>query len=214
MGKAKPVELPSKTFSTTGEATQFFKDMLGRYSNKHRDRINEKDSVLLYELLLRHPEQEQKIGAGVDYFYKDKNEDYPTRGFHLHRVDGSSTDFSYPTCIKGEKPSVGEYFYRACRGAVSDYLTREKNALLDDGMGICPETGELLTKDNSEYRHTSPTFHELLDSFKNNENLELSYAMFVDDADMQYGVKFLDSSIRGRFINYHRENANMELFKK
>ncbi|MEM9051891.1 MAG: DCL family protein [Bacteroidota bacterium] len=162
MGKAHPVNLPSISFSKKSEAIDFFKKMLSRY--KDGDRLNETDSVYLHELLLRHPNP--KIGEGVEYFYRERNPEQPTSGFHIKRVDGSWTDFSYLKCIKGEKDSVREYFYRACRFAVSDYLIQEKNELFDEGKGVCSITGEKLTKETSEYRHTIPSFSEILRLFE------------------------------------------------
>jgi len=69
---AKPVVLPSRTFAKQGEATAFFKAMLARYADG--EFLNSDDEDILYELLQRHPEADQKIGAGVQAFFKKNHQ--------------------------------------------------------------------------------------------------------------------------------------------
>lgn len=71
---AKPVGLPSKTFAKQGEATAFFKAMLARYADG--EFLNSVDEDILYELLQRHPEADQKIGVGVQAFFRNKSPDH------------------------------------------------------------------------------------------------------------------------------------------
>ena len=210
MSKAKPVELPSMTFAKQGDATEFFKSMLNRYAD--RQRINQEDSSLLFELIQRHPDE--KIGIGIDYFYRDRNPEQPTSCFHIMRIDGQWTDFSYPRCINGTKPTVQGYFYRACRFAVSPYLTDAKNELFAKGDMVFTPAGEVVTKYTSEYRHTEPTFKALVEEFRCSRGLEVSMALFVMDRDMQYNVRFLDLSIAQDFIGFHKAHANLALFRK
>jgi len=210
MSRAKPVELPSRTFAKQSDATDFFKKMLNRYVDGQR--IGPEDSRLLFELLQRHPDE--KIGPGIDYFYRDRNPDQPTSCFHILRIDGQRTDFSYPSCIKGTKPTAEHYFYRACRFAVSPYLIEAKNALFAKGEAVRTPSGEVVTKDSSEYRHTEPSFKKLIEGFRRLRGLDVSMGLFVEDRDMQYNVRFLDRSIAQDFINYHKEHARLELFSR
>ncbi len=210
MSSAKPVELPSKPFAKQSDATDFFRKMLNRYNDGQK--INLEDSRLLFELLQRHPDE--KIGIGIDYFYKARNPEQPTSCFHIMRLNGEWTDFSYPRCIKGTKPTAEEYYYRACRFAVSPYLTEEKNKLFATGGVVRSSSGEMLTKDSSEYRHTEPTFKMLAEDFRRTKGLDVSMELFVEDRDMQYNVRFLDLSIVQDFIKYHKAHANLALFKR
>ena len=210
MGRGKPVELPSKSFATRTEATEFFKAMLGSY--KDWEQVSEEHGKLLYELLLRHPDE--KIGVGVDHFFKAPSPDHPNSCFHIKRIDEQPTDFSYPACIKGEKPTPGTYFYRACRHAVSPYLTIKKNQLFEDGPVYCAKTGEKVAKDTSEYRHTSPAFKELVKGFIQEKSIMVAMDLFVDDRDMQYSVRFKDAALTAAFVEYHQEHASMAVIKK
>lgn len=210
MGRSKPVDLPNKSFAKQGDALSFFQEMLHRYSDG--ERINGEDSMLLVQLLQSHPDD--KIGVGVKYFYRDRNPEQPTSGFHVMRSDGDWTDFSYITCVKGEKPTAYTYFYRACRFAVSPYLTRKKNRLFESGPVFCSLTGETLAKENSEYRHTNPSFKNLVDAFLSDNGLEVDWSLFPSDRDRQYNVRFVDQKLERAFIEYHVSNSNLNIFKK
>jgi hypothetical protein len=210
MGRAKPLELPGVTFEKKCDALSFFKEMLNRYSDG--ERVNDKDSVLLHQLLLRHPDD--KIDVGVDYFYRAKSPKWPTSGFHVMRTNGEWTDFSYIECVNGEKPTVEKYFYKACRFAVSHYLTEKKNLLFGSGQVLCSRTYEPLTKETSEYRHTSPSFAELVEKFIVDSGVQIDWALFPKDRDKQYHVEFADSVLTNQFIEFHQANATLELFKK
>ncbi|RWX51540.1 hypothetical protein VU01_11194 [Candidatus Electrothrix marina] len=210
MGRAKPIILPSKTFLTQGEATKFFKDMLNRYRDE--EKINNEDGKLLFELLQRHPED--KIKDKVAYFFRRHSPDQPTSCFHIMRTSGEPTDFSYPKCIKGTSPTIEEYFYKACRVAVSHYLIIKKNELFDIGNVFCCQTREEVTKETSEYRHTNPPFKKIIEEFIAINNISISCEMFFADADMQYSVRFTDDKLSKKFISFHQEKAVMGIFKK
>lgn len=210
MGKAIPVELPNLIFQKMSDATRFFKSMLGRYSDGQT--ISEEDSILLAQLLLRHPDD--KIGVGVDYFYRAQSPSHPTSSFHLMRINGEWTDFSYPRCVSGKKPTIEDYFYRACRSAVSPYLTEKKNSLFAHGLVPCSETGIPVTKDTSEYRHTNPSFKRLVDTFLVDESIRLDWSLFPPDRDRQYNVTFQDPDLDLGFIGFHKAHARLAIFIK
>lgn len=212
MGKRKPVDLPSISFVSQTKATEFFRYMLNRYSDG--EEINSDDHEILYELLLRHPNADEKTGKGIKRFYRKKSQDYPTSCFHLERLDGSHTDFSYQDCITRSEPTVEEYFYNACRQAVSAILTNKKNMLFDNGEVFCYKTKELVSKETSELRHTEPRFFQIIRAFKEKYNITASRSMFIESEDMQYAMQFSDDDLKNKFIEFHQERARLEIFKK
>jgi hypothetical protein len=77
--------------------------MLASY--KTGDRINDRGDhddlaslLVLYDSVVPAGDP-TKIGSGIDFFSKqrntNKNPDWATDGFHVHRTDGTSIDFSY-----------------------------------------------------------------------------------------------------------------------
>jgi hypothetical protein len=206
------VILPSKTFSSKKEAKTFFKEMLNKYNDG--DVITGFDDQLLYELVQRHPSLTMKCGVGIKCFYKDKSPEYKTSCFHLERTDGVKTDFSYPRCIDSTNPTVHQYFYSACRYAVSNKLTNKKKMIFDKGPVYCVKTNELLTFDSSEYKHTVPRFRDIVSEFITVKSIELTLDLFVDDMDMQYITKFSDQSMAIEFDIFHTEKSVLEMYKK
>lgn len=109
MGKAKPVTLSNgRHWPRQKDALEHFKEMLGRYTTGERV-TDPADHADLCALLTRYdasvpPGAETKIGVGIEYFSRERNggEGYSTEGFHVHRKDGTSIDFSYIHAVKIE----------------------------------------------------------------------------------------------------------------
>lgn len=213
---ANPINLPSKQFNTQKEAISFFKDMLNSYQDGQE--LTPEDSSILFELLQRHPEAEEKIGVGIENFYRDRSatKEHPTSCFHIERIDKSYTDFSYITCIKGYIPTSYQHFYQACHYAVLPFLLDKKDELFQYAGGTvkCAKTGEYVTIDNAEYRHTSPKFKEIVDHFIAENNLVISQNMVTQGSDMQYVTKLIDKKMESEFILFHSTRANLAIYKK
>lgn len=208
-----PITLEHKQFTSKHEATQFFKSMLERYNDG--DTISsEEDDNLLFDLIQRHPEVNEKIGVGVECFFRDISPNFPTSCFHIKRKDGTTTDISYPTCIKSASPTVFQDFYSACRFSVSEKLIEEKRQIFSSAEVLCSITGEILSIDNSEYRHTRPAFRDIVNDFILSENLEVTADMIEENADMQYATRFANQTLTDKFNAFHSSRANLEIVKK
>lgn len=210
----QPIDLPSKSFKSKSEATAYFKEMLNRYHDG--DELNPEDDEILFELLQRHPNTDEKVGAGVKCFYRDPSPIHPSSCFHLERIDGTTTDFSYTSCISGNPPTLSQQFYEACRYAVSRGLIDKKVKLFKDAGGtmLCGKTGTQLTIHEAEYRHTTPSFREIVRDFISDYNISVSPTQLTHSSDMQYVTKFADSTIENLFIKYHATKAHLAVFKK
>jgi hypothetical protein len=106
----KPVHLSNgRKWPTRKDATKHFKEMLARYRDGQMisDAADHSD---LSALLERYDSDLSsgaltKTGAGTSYFSRERNEGdgWSTSGFHVHRVDGTSTDFSFYSAIQAEE---------------------------------------------------------------------------------------------------------------
>lgn len=213
---AKPVLLPSRTFSRKGDAEAFFSEMLNRYEDGEIVTID--DGALLYELLLRHPHADEKIGCGVADFTRLKTEQ-ASSSFHIIRVDGSKTDFSFYRCIDGKSPTLNSEFYTACRLAVSNELREEKALYFrdhadDQGRVECQRTGALIAIEEADYRHTTPKFIEIVNAFLVASGTLLTPSLLAPSRDMQYGNEIAEDSIRQNFCTFHRNLRRMEVVKR
>lgn len=112
---AKPVQLSNgRSWRTQTEALKHFKDMLGRHGRGHRVE-SDSDHSDLEALLLRYDAlltagADTKAGAGISHFSKELNvgDGWVSDGFHVHRVDATSIDFSYIDAVTGKAPKERE----------------------------------------------------------------------------------------------------------
>lgn len=210
---AHTVDLHSICFTTKKEAKDFFKNMLNRYEDG--EELTSDDDSILFELLQRHPESDEKIGVGVNRFYRSKSAIHLTSCFHIERTDGTCTDFSYISCVSGYASTLPQQFYEACRYAVSENLINEKKKLFRDADGImrCTKTGAVITIHEADYRHTTPKFREIVRDFIVSYNITISPGMISCGLDMQYVVKFTDQKIENLFKTYHASNSKLAMFK-
>ncbi|MCK5230858.1 MAG: DCL family protein [Desulfobulbaceae bacterium] len=206
------VLLPSKKFGSKKEAQQFFREMLHHYEDG--DEIKDEDESILFELLQRHPEAKEKIGCGAKGFYRNRSPNHPTSCFHIERNDGTTTDFSFNDCVSSSKPTLEQYFYRACRSAITESLTARKNKIFQNGPVNCHKTGIEVTKEEAEYRHTTPRFRDIVKSFQLSNNININKEMFVESDDMQYITEFIDPALASKFLEFHSQHATLEIYKK
>lgn len=206
------IKLLHKEFLTKKEAIIFLKEMLEKYEDK--DRVSLIDDDILFDLVQRHPEIEEKVGIGIEYFYKDRSANHPTSCFHIKRNDGSTTDFSIKTCINNDNPTLLQDFYSACRTSISQRLIEEKKQLFSSEEVPCSITGELVTIDNSEYRHTQPRFRDIVNNFIIAEKLRITSDMIVENDDMQYVTSFKNQELADKFNAFHEGCAKLEIVKK
>ena len=104
---AKPVQLPDgRKWGTRKEAFEHFKKMLAGYSDGARitDATDHGDLCAL----LTHYDRViisggvTKAGSGIEYFSRERNtgDSWSTSGFHVHRTDGTSIDFSFYEAVR------------------------------------------------------------------------------------------------------------------
>jgi hypothetical protein len=103
---AKPVNLSNgRRWETKKEAINHYKQMLSRYrdGDKIGDASDHQDLVALLECYdgVVAAGGQTKGGAGILYFSRQRNEGdkWSTSGFHVHRKDGTSIDFSFYSAV-------------------------------------------------------------------------------------------------------------------
>ena len=143
----KPVELATRSFPNQKSATEFFQGILYRYQPDVL--IPDPDYSDLAALILRHPNASQKIGAGIESF-SVMNAIQGTVCFRVHRIDGSSTDFSMGSCITGRGPSRFQEVSTAFRNVISGDIHSRRDALFashgsEGGFIPCAHSGVLIT---------------------------------------------------------------------
>lgn len=92
------------------DATAHFREMLGRYKDGEKV-SNPADDNDLRALIIRYDSvivagSPTKTGTGVAYFSRQRNsgDGWATSGFHVHRTDGTSVDFSFYRAVETQPP--------------------------------------------------------------------------------------------------------------
>lgn len=99
MGRARPINLDTRSFAKAGDATAYFSGMLKRYPIGVR--VSDDDARDLRALLRRHDEEGEKVGSGVAYFcVEHAPEPYSGKCFWIVRTDDSRIDFSFQHCLE------------------------------------------------------------------------------------------------------------------
>src|SRR5690606_2671391 len=84
-------------FTTKKSLTERCRSILYRY--EYGGCLSENDLQFMSSLVeTYHPESSLKVGCGISSMRVEKN-DYNKCGFWLERIDGTTTDFSFVSCI-------------------------------------------------------------------------------------------------------------------
>ena len=208
---AIPVEIAGKTFAKKGDASKWFKELLN--SRAYGERIEGADHEMLMGLLMRHPDLEEKVGCGVDFFFVDKSPGFSTPCFWIKRKDGSTVDFSAKHCLDQKGKSADQEFSGACREAVKQMIEIAKSDYErdHDGVFVCERTGKKLTRDEIHADH-QPPFDELVRWFKKQEKVNLlDPSLYEPGRPGSPDPTRLNSDLRARFQEFHREHAEIRM---
>lgn len=188
------------TFGTKTEATQAVRDVL--HNTKPGTHLDGPDLELLVGLVNLHEKGDVKIGPGIASISVQIIE-YGQPGFWIHRVDGTSTDFSYRKAFS--RPSRHGELRAVMRRAVADSVLAYKRALFADAATVtCPITGEALDWDHGHVDHVVP-FNRIADEFL--------AAFKIDPTDVklhcedgQIGSR-LNSPLHEMWVDWHDRTA-------
>lgn len=200
----------SLSFPTKGAAKAFFREIRDRYQDGVRVGLDDESAIR--DLLARHPEAREKTGAGIAFFsVATETEFRRTRHFVVHRLDGSSSDFSFHACIDGRNPDRDRL--EALRRAVEDQIVAFRNQCLAEGnTRFCPLRGVRITLAASHVDHCAPEFFQaLVDRWLTAGGMTLSDVQITPPADNQIVARMADREQRSSWTEYHRSHARLRL---
>lgn len=205
------MRLHDLSFRSKKEATEYFKGVLN--NTPLGEPIRDFDTHMrLLSLLSRHPRSERKVGCGVNMFIVSKAPygGFGSRCFHVVREDGSSTDFSYMTCIKGKVKTLHQEYLDAARHAIEPYVFAFRDKALAN-KPKCPHTGIELTQRNSHADHKPPwLFKNIASAFLDENKMTPSYDWISEPSDNQSRATLLGDA-NENFCVFHNDRADLEL---
>ncbi len=209
----KKIKIGRHEFLTKKEALNYYKEILNAYD--FGQSLNQSDFKEILDLLETHPRKEEKIGVGIKQIRIAKLK-YQTKAFELVRLDDSTEYFSYTKRINAPRTNSTR-FSEACRKAIQEDLRNVKQSYFDKhskkGKVKCQETKELLTWEQLNIDHRQPnTFSVILDRFIELNKINLDKIEYVEiDGECN---ELADLELKQKFIEYHREKANLRIVKK
>lgn len=205
---AKPITIGDMEFKTQKAAVEFFQVLL------YKGLFSDADDAALRALVKRHPEYELKAkGREPVSFFVGSNE-YGGRCFYLKRPDGTTTDFSFLTCIKG-KPSKMAEFKKACRTAVVQDILNEKSLLLAKHGYVCAVTGEALSPEDVHVDHAPPyEFDDIVRLFIAECGVDVESVDIPLGGDNDHVTRFGDEAVADAFRFHHWMCARLRIVSK
>lgn len=191
--------------------------ILYSFANLKIDKASIEHNTLL-ELLKNHPEASDKIGSGVDYFYvqqsKWKKNQY---NFMVSRIDGTSMDFSYLSCLNPKRKSTPiSNWGNTFRNIVKDQTDSFRVAAFDVvGVGdnfVCSQTGLKFSKMYAHVDHVYPlTFDSIFTEFIELNRIDLSKVELSTDAGTSEAQEIVDENLVKLFSNFHKKRAVLRI---
>ena len=224
---AKMVALSNgRSWRTQKAALEHFKSMLARYEDGDLvDDFEDHDDLLA--LLARYDmcdlSRQSKVGSGITRFERRQNlgEGFSSSGFWAVRFDGTKTDFSYISAIKGEPKSVAQQYYDACRNSVNHDLSVKKQDQFDrfgdeDGCLRCDVSGAEVTYGNAQLRHAKPSFGVLVEEFRRERGWQWAdmHRYLTVPEDAQISTTFRDKGNTEAFRAFHHERAVLHIVSR
>lgn len=197
-------------FKTKTAAKKFFKSILNSYDDG--DFIsNPQHHTALLALLSNHPEATIKIGEGVKEFDRDRAPDHKTSCFYITRIDGSRTDFSYPTAINGALNPGQVDLRNACHNAVEQKINAIRKRFLSASNPRSEVSGVILDASNCHVLHKDPTFGMLVSEFRNQRGWAdgVPEDVFTKGRDFQSKTQFVDPQHSIAFNQLYDEKARV-----
>lgn len=223
---AKPVTLTNgRSWNTQGQAEEHFRAMLRRYADEQVV-DNAQDHEDLVALLERYDdainESPSKTGCGINYFFRRRNkgEGWSSASFWVRRLDGTETDFSFISAVKGVPRSPGADFYQACRTAVEVDLVAAKKRFFQEhpekdehGFVPCELTGNRMCFDTAHVDHAYPTFNQIVLAFRAARGWThgIPAGVITPPMDAQARATFVDPAVADAFRALHHGMAILRI---
>ncbi|MBN9542725.1 MAG: DCL family protein [Alphaproteobacteria bacterium] len=215
MTKSIPIQIGQQLFTSKKSAITYVQSVLKKYIDG--DILEESDKLFIIDLLALHPQKDEKIGCGVANILYDYSPDFRSRCLYIIRTDGSKIQFSWRTCIEGEKLKIDIYeaFREAVISQIKEYI--KDNFVEKMRCPIFPdiELTNIRSKKNIHVDHESPkTFKNLVDAFLRSESLDILDVKISDPKLHLNTAQLADEGFKSRWQYFHQKEANLRVISQ
>lgn len=221
MGARIPVILDSFSWPSKASAETAFRDILRNSGYKPYDEISDPiHDQMLRELVDRHPEAEEKTGAGIELFYVGRTSDGDmfnvspdAIGIWIQRSDAerSRVDFSYRTAIISHTPKSNAK--EAMRAAVDDKRMSYRAERFKSGGPVPSDLSGsgIADRENAHVIYVEPTWNQLTYRFAESEGGWNRINIRSGGTAVQIGSSLLDPDVEKRWLDFHAKHAQLGL---
>ena len=199
----------SQGFKTKKESEEYTRRIVNELKTS---RITKEDKYFSFfnDLIKNHPECDEKIGCGIDYFFIQPNvlnkKAYQTM---IRRIDESIIDFSWVYCCQFKiRPSTTD-LYTAMRQAIAPDMIKFKKEQIELQCSLC----QVSDLNYSDYHvdHNEPPFRTIRDNFTslpgsmiplNFSSCPQTYASIFRDEDIEF---------KNNWIKYHNDSCSLQI---
>jgi hypothetical protein len=203
------ITLGDRRFPSKAAALRYIKDL--RMTQPLDVPLSAPYHAQICDLISHHPGRAGKVGAGISHFTVSLSQ-WGNREFHLHRVDGTSVNFSYTKCLEPKAPTLRDAKLTMRREVHEDIWDAKWHWWEDhadaSGFIVCPVSGDVITCDQADADHAPPfTFDVLATTFLTALEIE------PDESFGQSDGKHLmaDRDLSARWRRFHHKLAHVRL---
>jgi hypothetical protein len=205
MAPREPIVIGQHAFPTKKAAEDHIRNIRDRYPD--RVPLAGNDEEFMLELFSRHREWDQKRGRGIAHVSVFLTE-FRNRAFLITRLDGSSTDISFKSCLKPR--THRETVLGAMRAAVKSQIWVFRDRSLLPGA-TCAITGQPLTPEDTVHVDHQPPFLDLVSRFLETSGLAFDAISVVPTRDNAVENQLADIGQLQAWSDFHQEHARLRL---
>lgn len=199
------------TFSTKKAAQDYTRQTITELGcciiHKYHDKFN-----FFVNLLNNHPNRDEKVGCGIEYFYIEKNKiKFNAYQTMIRRSDNSIIDFSWRSCCEFKERSDDRNLSNAMRQAIYDDIREFKDA--SDLICNQCKTDKCDAWD-FHVDHDEPPFRKLKEDFLQLNQLNVPTIFTSNSYLCMTTFCEEDSMFSNAWVQYHRANCKLQILCK
>jgi hypothetical protein len=169
-----------------------------------------KQFIFFNNLIKNHPDYDNKIGVGINYFYIQPNPlNKKTYQIMIKRLDDSEIDFSWLYCCQFKERTNTDDLIRSMRTAIKDDIIKYKQKHIKLICNFCKTDNQVY--ENYQVDHHNPSFQILKDNFLQLTKNRIP-SSFTDCKIYKLTIfKDEDVEFKNEWVDYHNNNCNLQI---
>jgi hypothetical protein len=195
----------SKEFNSIKESYEYAKNKIYKFGEGEFYQES-KQYLFLNDLLKNHEDYDRKVGTGILYFIIQKNKWGSSLETVIMRTDKSTESFSWNKCAKSICTNNNEKLEKAMRYSIKSQIEKYKQDNYDSECNICKEFDNSYEIDHiKEFSVLKKQFLDMCNNF--NIAIPTTFNKGFSNTDI---FKKKDSLLEKKWVNYHKENAQLQ----